>query len=163
MTFAVDCWALKVKALLIIYFHLNALAGSESRPHLCFPAAKWEGVQALVEMCCGAPRLFPPQGTGAGSQCTTELLQDGLSLPIQVRLNWQSAAAHAIWCHVKFVLPAQVIVCTHTGWHFMTSQQTKQLLQCFYWCVILCKELSFQFFNKNKTWKSGRIRFRMIY
>ena len=69
-------------------------------------------MQALVEMCCGAPCLFPPQGAGAGAQCTTELLQDGLSLPIQVRLNWQSAGAHAISCHVNFVLLAQVIVCT---------------------------------------------------
>ena len=62
--------------------------GSGAGAHLCLPPAEREGSQTPVEVRHRAPRLLPPEGAGQGEQRQAELLQNGLTVQIQVR-NYQ--------------------------------------------------------------------------
>lgn len=51
---------------------------------LMFQVTQREGVQTLMEVCRGAPRFLQAQSSCQGTLCPAELLQNGLSLQIQV-------------------------------------------------------------------------------
>jgi hypothetical protein len=66
--------------------HLGRRRGRRPRPrtraHVRLPFAQREGVQAPVEVRHRAPRLLPVASPGQGTLRQTELLQDGLEVPV---------------------------------------------------------------------------------